>query len=84
MEMGPMLESLRQIRPDCHPVSLQGIGRFGGLSISQSLECAIQALAPTCEHCSCRIIGHGCQRTAQVLLTETFSPRLGDGILADP
>jgi hypothetical protein len=22
-------------------------------------ECAIQALAPACEHCGCRIIGHG-------------------------
>src|SRR6185436_21090732 len=24
-----------------------------------SFECAIQALAPTCAHCGCRIIGHG-------------------------
>jgi hypothetical protein len=24
-----------------------------------SFECAIQALAPTCAHCKCRIIGHG-------------------------
>lgn len=24
-----------------------------------SFECAIQKLAPTCEHCACRIIGHG-------------------------
>jgi Rieske Fe-S protein len=24
-----------------------------------SFECAIQALAPTCLHCGCRIIGHG-------------------------
>jgi len=24
-----------------------------------SFECAIQADAPTCSHCSCRIIGHG-------------------------
>lgn len=24
-----------------------------------SFECAIQKLAPTCAHCSCRIIGHG-------------------------
>jgi hypothetical protein len=22
-------------------------------------ECAIQKLAPTCEHCGCRVIGHG-------------------------
>lgn len=24
-----------------------------------SFECAIQALAPTCKQCNCRIIGHG-------------------------
>lgn len=24
-----------------------------------SFECAIHKLAPTCEHCDCRIIGHG-------------------------
>ncbi len=24
-----------------------------------SFECAIEALAPRCEHCNCRIIGHG-------------------------
>lgn len=26
-----------------------------------SFECAIQALAPTCAHCGCRVIGHGLQ-----------------------
>lgn len=24
-------------------------------------ECAIQALAPSCSHCQCKIIGHGVQ-----------------------
>ena len=24
-----------------------------------SFECAIQAIAPICEHCQCRVIGHG-------------------------
>ena len=24
-----------------------------------SFECAIHALAPTCTHCGCRIVGHG-------------------------
>ncbi|HUE83883.1 MAG TPA: hypothetical protein VMM84_17400 [Pyrinomonadaceae bacterium] len=24
-----------------------------------SFECAIHALAPTCNHCGCKIIGHG-------------------------
>jgi hypothetical protein len=24
-----------------------------------SFECAIHALAPVCEHCGCRVVGHG-------------------------
>lgn len=31
----------------------------GATHVFDSFECAIQALAPTCEHCDCRIIGHG-------------------------
>ena len=27
-----------------------------------SFECAIQKIAPTCAHCSCRIIGHGLEK----------------------
>jgi hypothetical protein len=33
----------------------------GQRHLFDSFECAIHALAPTCEHCSCRIIGHGLQ-----------------------
>jgi hypothetical protein len=29
--------------------------------VFDSFECAIQALAPRCAHCDCRIIGHGVQ-----------------------
>ncbi len=33
---------------------------MGGKTHSfDSFECAIQALAPTCPHCHCRVIGHG-------------------------
>jgi hypothetical protein len=31
----------------------------GATHIFDSFECAIHALAPTCEHCGCRIMGHG-------------------------
>ena len=31
----------------------------GRTYIFDCLECAIHALAPTCERCGCRIIGHG-------------------------
>lgn len=31
----------------------------GDVHVFDSLECAIQRLAPICEHCQCRIVGHG-------------------------
>ena len=34
--------------------------RMGGKThVFDSFECAIHALAPTCAHCGCQIIGHG-------------------------
>jgi Rieske Fe-S protein len=35
------------------------ISKAGKTHTFDSFECAIQALAPTCEHCGCRILGHG-------------------------
>ncbi|WP_159016872.1 hypothetical protein [Cognatiluteimonas profundi] len=32
-----------------------------GSGTFDSFECAIHALAPTCSHCHCRIIGHGAE-----------------------
>ena len=32
--------------------------------VFDSFECAIHALAPSCDHCGCRIIGHGVEGTA--------------------
>lgn len=31
----------------------------GGVHTYDCFECAIQGMAPRCEHCDCRIIGHG-------------------------
>jgi hypothetical protein len=31
----------------------------GATHVFDSFECAIQALAPRCEHCDTRIVGHG-------------------------
>jgi phage terminase large subunit GpA-like protein len=31
-----------------------------------SFECAIQALAPTCAHCKCRVIGHGVEQDNRI------------------
>ena len=35
------------------------VTQHGESHIFDSFECAIQALAPSCAHCGCRIIGHG-------------------------
>jgi hypothetical protein len=32
---------------------------LGQSHVFDSFECAIAALAPTCSHCGCRIVGHG-------------------------
>lgn len=31
-----------------------------------SFECAVQALAPKCSHCGCRIIGHGIEKNENI------------------
>jgi hypothetical protein len=31
-----------------------------------SFECAIQAMAPTCAHCNCRIVGHGVEEGGKI------------------
>jgi Rieske Fe-S protein len=35
------------------------LSRGGETHVFDSFECAIHALAPICEHCGCKIIGHG-------------------------
>ena len=35
------------------------VSRDGETHVFDSFECAIHALAPTCAHCGCRIVGHG-------------------------
>jgi hypothetical protein len=35
------------------------IRRQGRLGTFDSFECAIHMMAPVCEHCGCRVIGHG-------------------------
>ena len=37
----------------------------GGKHMFDSFECAIQALAPACAHCGCRVIGHGVEQDGE-------------------
>ncbi|NUR56688.1 MAG: hypothetical protein HOQ29_19780 [Acidobacteria bacterium] len=48
-----------------------------------SFECAIQAFAPTCAHCKCRIIGHGVEAKGKIYCCahcahESGAPELRD------
>lgn len=38
----------------------------GTQHVFDCFECAIAALAPTCEHCSCKIIGHGVEQDSRM------------------
>lgn len=38
----------------------------GSTHTFDSFECAIHALAPTCEHCGCRVIGHGVESDSRI------------------
>lgn len=38
----------------------------GQRHLFDSFECAIHALAPRCEHCECRIIGHGVENNGRM------------------
>jgi hypothetical protein len=43
------------------------VTRAGGAAHTfDSFECAIQALAPLCAHCGCRIVGHGFEAQAKM------------------
>jgi hypothetical protein len=43
------------------------VSMAGATHTFDSFECAIQALAPVCNHCSCRIIGHGVEGKTGVM-----------------
>jgi hypothetical protein len=38
----------------------------GERHVFDSFECAIHTLAPRCEHCSCRVIGHGVEADGSI------------------
>jgi hypothetical protein len=42
------------------------IEKEGTSHVFDSFECAIHAIAPTCAHCGCRIIGHGLEAGGQI------------------
>lgn len=41
------------------------VTRDGETRTFDSFECAISAMAPQCDHCRCRIIGHGVEASGR-------------------
>jgi hypothetical protein len=56
----------------------------GQRHVFDSFECAIQAMSPVCEHCGCRVIGHGTEVDGQFFCcahcarAETSTDRVSD------
>jgi Rieske Fe-S protein len=48
-----------------------------------SFECAIHAVAPTCAHCGCRIIGHGVEADGRIFCCAHCAKQEGDDRLTD-
>jgi hypothetical protein len=48
-----------------------------------SFECAIQALAPTCSHCHCRVIGHGVEKSGTIFCCAHCATQTGVRELRD-
>jgi hypothetical protein len=42
-----------------------------------AFECAIHALAPKCEHCGCRIIGHGLEADGRFFCCDSCAEHAG-------
>jgi hypothetical protein len=48
-----------------------------------SFECAISALAPKCDHCGCRVIGHGVEADGRYYCCAHCAREQGQGALRD-
>lgn len=55
----------------------------GERHVFDSFECAINALAPTCAHCGCRIIGHGLEEAGEIFCCAHCARHVGATHVAD-
>jgi hypothetical protein len=55
----------------------------GGSHTFDSFECAIYRLAPSCDHCDCRIIGHGHESDGQMFCCAHCASESGVTAVAD-
>lgn len=58
--------------------------RIGGKKhVFDSFECAIHKLAPACEHCGCKIIGHGVEADGRFFCCAHCAEHAGVGAMKD-
>ncbi len=57
---------------------------MGGQTFTfDSFECAIHKLAPTCEHCGIRIVGHGLEAEGKTFCCAHCAEKAGENRLRD-
>jgi hypothetical protein len=49
----------------------------GDRHVYDCFECAIHALAPVCDHCGCKIIGHGMESDSSMFCCAHCASRMG-------
>ena len=59
------------------------ITQAGRTLIFDSFECAIQAMAPSCAHCNCRIIGHGVEEAGKLYCCAHCAKQAGGTLVRD-
>jgi hypothetical protein len=59
------------------------VTRDGESHTFDSFECAIHALAPQCDHCGCRIIGHGVESDGSIFCCANCAREVGAMALQD-
>jgi phage terminase large subunit GpA-like protein len=57
--------------------------RNGESGTFDSFECAAHAMAPVCDHCQCRILGHGVESSGAIYCCAHCARESGDSQLAD-
>ena len=55
----------------------------GSTRTFDSFECAIHALAPTCSHCGCRVLGHGLEDDGRIFCCAHCAQESGVADLRD-
>ena len=48
-----------------------------------SFECAAHAMAPTCEHCGCRVLGHGVEASGHMFCCAHCARGSGEETVVD-